>query len=138
MAADEIITPNALCYGDNLDVMRERIASESIDLIYLDPPFNSSRSYNVLFRNESGAESEAQIIAFEDTWHWNQKTEETYLSLVTKTPDHISKMVAALRNFIGTNQFLEAWYDLLVLLIARSACFGGRSFPEVLSNCCSS
>lgn len=65
------ITENTLFYGDNLPILREYIPDESIDLIYLDPPFNSNRTYNVLFKQESGAESEAQIAAFEDTWHWN-------------------------------------------------------------------
>ena len=61
---------NTLYYGDNLPILREHIADESIDLIYLDPPFNSSRTYNVLFKDESGQDSEAQIAAFDDTWHW--------------------------------------------------------------------
>ena len=65
------ITQNSLFYGDNLNILREYIVSESVDLIYLDPPFNSSRSYNVLFKDESGVDSESQITAFEDTWHWN-------------------------------------------------------------------
>ena len=63
------ITRNTLYYGDNLPILREHIPDESVDLIYLDPPFNSSRSYNVLFKEESGQESGAQITAFEDTWH---------------------------------------------------------------------
>ena len=58
---------NALYYGDNLDVLRESIASESVDLIYLDPPFNSNANYNVLFRSPTGLGSQAQIEAFEDT-----------------------------------------------------------------------
>ena len=62
---------NALYYGDNLAVLRESIATESVDLIYLDPPFNSNASYNVLFKAPSGEGSQAQIEAFEDTWHWN-------------------------------------------------------------------
>jgi hypothetical protein len=58
------VTENTLFYGDNLKILREYIASECIDLIYLDPPFNSSRNYNVLFKDESGIDSEAQIVAF--------------------------------------------------------------------------
>lgn len=58
---------NTLYYGDNLHILREYIKDESVDLIYLDPPFNSNRNYNVLFRNESGLEAESQITAFEDT-----------------------------------------------------------------------
>jgi len=59
---------NLLFYGDNVDVLRNRIPSASVDLIYLDPPFNSNRSYNVLFRSRGGAEAQAQIEAFDDTW----------------------------------------------------------------------
>ena len=69
---------NQLYYGDNLDILRDHIDDESVDLIYLDPPFNSNRNYNVLFRDESGEESEAQITAFEDTWHWGATAEDTY------------------------------------------------------------
>jgi site-specific DNA-methyltransferase (adenine-specific) len=67
--APKPITENTLFYGDNLSILRDYIPTESIDLIYLDPPFNSSRTYNVLFKDESGEDSEAQISAFEDTWH---------------------------------------------------------------------
>ncbi|HTD18324.1 MAG TPA: hypothetical protein VK667_02215, partial [Ktedonobacteraceae bacterium] len=77
----EPITQNTLFYGDNLKVLREHIQTHSVDLIYLDPPFNSSRNYNVLFKDESGIDSEAQIVAFEDTWHWNRMAEDTYLDL---------------------------------------------------------
>ncbi len=65
----ETIVTNTLFYGDNLEILREYIGEQSIDLVYLDPPFNSSRNYNVLFKNEAGQDSEAQITAFEDTWH---------------------------------------------------------------------
>ena len=58
---------NTLYYGDNLKILREYIKDETVDLIYLDPPFNSNRNYNVLFRSESGSEAESQITAFEDT-----------------------------------------------------------------------
>ena len=65
---------NRLYYGDNLEILRNReyFPDECVDLIYLDPPFNSHRNYNVLFKSESGADSEAQITAFEDTWHWGE------------------------------------------------------------------
>lgn len=100
------ITENTLFYGDNLPILRDYIPDESIDLVYLDPPFNSQRTYNVLFRDESGTDSEAQIAAFEDTWHWTRETEETYYELATQAPDRISKMIAALRDFIGENQMM--------------------------------
>lgn len=111
------ITQNTLYYGDNLNILREYIATDSIDLIYLDPPFNSNRSYNVLFKDESGIDSEAQITAFEDTWHWNHIAEQTYDELVTQAPDHISKMIAALRDFIGTNQMMAYLVMMTVRLV---------------------
>jgi len=71
MTADQSsANPNRLYFGDNLDILREHVADESVDLIYLDPPFNSNATCNVLFRECSGEESAAQITAFEDTWHW--------------------------------------------------------------------
>ena len=76
------ITENTLFYGDNLAILREYIPDESVDLVYLDPPFNSNRTYNVLFKDESGNEAEAQITAFEDTWHWNRTAEQTYHELI--------------------------------------------------------
>src|SRR5579884_325475 len=113
--SQKAISENTLFYGDNLKILREYIPDESVDLIYLDPPFNSNRNYNVLFKDESGSESEAQITAFEDTWHWNQAAEETYNELVTQAPDHVSKMIASLRDFIGNNQMMA----YLVMMAAR-------------------
>ncbi|HRQ36552.1 MAG TPA: DNA methyltransferase [Chloroflexota bacterium] len=109
------ITENTLFYGDNLPILREYIPTESVDLVYLDPPFNSQRTYNVLFKYESGEEAEAQIAAFEDTWHWNMAAEATYHELVTHAPDGVSRMVAALREFIGPSQMLA----YLVMMAAR-------------------
>ena len=60
---------NSLFYGDNLDILRNHIASESVELVYLDRPFNSNATYNVLFRSPDGAQSQAQIKALDDTWH---------------------------------------------------------------------
>jgi site-specific DNA-methyltransferase (adenine-specific) len=109
------ITENTLFYGDNLFILREHIPSESVDLIYLDPPFNSSRNYNVLFKDEHGTESEAQITAFEDTWHWNLAAEQTYNELLTDAPNHVAKMIESLRDFIGDNQMMA----YLVMMAAR-------------------
>jgi site-specific DNA-methyltransferase (adenine-specific) len=69
---------NGLFYGDNLQVLREQIADESVDLIYLDPPFNSNATYNVLFRAPTGEQSKAQIEAFEDTWHRGEEAERAF------------------------------------------------------------
>lgn len=111
------ITENTLFYGDNLPILREHIPSESVDLIYLDPPFNSSRSYNVLFKDEAGSDSEAQITAFEDTWHWSIATEHVYSELITEAPDHIAKMIESMRNFIGANQMMAYLVMMTVRLI---------------------
>lgn len=67
---------NTLYYGDNLHVLREHIADESVDLIYLDPPFNSNANYNMLFKSPDGSDSDAQINAFDDTWSWGPSAEE--------------------------------------------------------------
>jgi site-specific DNA-methyltransferase (adenine-specific) len=69
---------NQLHYGDNLHVLREHIDDESVDLIYLDPPFNSNANYNILFKSPTGQNSDAQIEAFEDTWHWNDTAEAAF------------------------------------------------------------
>ena len=109
------ITENTLFYGDNLFILREHIDSESVDLIYLDPPFNSNRNYNVLFKDEKGVDSESQITAFEDTWHWNLAAEQIYTELLTQAPDHIAKTLESLRDLIGTNQMMA----YLVMMTAR-------------------
>src|SRR5882762_10832127 len=70
--ADERMPDNVLYYGDNLDVLHRYIKDETIDLVYLDPPFNSNQEYNVLFESKDGTDAPAQIKAFEDTWHWDQ------------------------------------------------------------------
>lgn len=111
------ITENTLFYGDNLNILREYILDESIDLIYLDPPFNSNRNYNVLFKDESGSDSEAQITAFEDSWHWNQAAQDAYDHLVTQSPDHISTMIGALRTAIGTNQMIAYLVMMAIRLV---------------------
>jgi site-specific DNA-methyltransferase (adenine-specific) len=85
---------NALYYGDNLDVLRGSIASDSVDLIYLDPPFNSQASYNVLFKGPSGKMADAQIEAFEDTWHWGEGAERGF-SEVLASPLHAGRRAAA-------------------------------------------
>jgi site-specific DNA-methyltransferase (adenine-specific) len=109
------ITKNTLFYGDNLPILREYIPDESIDLIYLDPPFNSSRSYNVLFKDESGKEAESQITAFEDTWHWGEDAGRTYHNLIQSASPNVSNMLSALREFIGTNQMMA----YLTMMTAR-------------------
>ena len=97
---------NQLYYGDNLRVLREEIADESVDLVYLDPPFNSAANYNVLFREASGAQSAAQIMAFEDTWHWTHESEATYQELVPDAPERLARLVEAMRQMLGTSDMM--------------------------------
>ncbi len=97
---------NTLFYGDNLDILREHIDDESVDLVYLDPPFNSNRSYNVLFRDESGRDSDAQITAFEDSWHWGETAEATYRDLILYAPEKVSTAIEALLKLIDRNPMM--------------------------------
>lgn len=106
---------NRLYYGDNLQVLRDHVADSSVDLIYLDPPFNSNRDYNVLFRDESENDSDAQILAFEDTWHWGPTAQETWEELVTKAPEPVAVVMDALRKMLGANQMMA----YLVMMTAR-------------------
>ena len=98
--------PNALYYGDNLPVLREYVADESVDLIYLDPPFNSNASYNVLFKERSEEQSAAQITAFEDTWRWGWESETAYGEVVTDGPEHLSRLLQAMLEFLGRNDMM--------------------------------
>ena len=99
-------SPNHLYFGDNLDILRQHIADESVDLIYLDPPFNSNATYNVLFRERSGEESAAQITAFDDTWRWNIESELAYQDVITQQAGKIGDLLAALRSFLGQNDMM--------------------------------
>jgi site-specific DNA-methyltransferase (adenine-specific) len=108
---------NALYFGDNLTVLRESIPDESIDLIYLDPPFNSNASYNVLFKAPSGEGSQAQIEAFEDTWHWNDSAERAFDEVVTGQHSDASIMLRAMRTALGENDMMAYLSMMAVRLI---------------------
>jgi 16S rRNA G966 N2-methylase RsmD len=75
---------NTLYYGDNLDVLPQHVPSESVDLIYLDPPFKSDADYNVLFAEQDGSRAAAQILAFEDTWQWDEAAVRAYQETVER------------------------------------------------------
>ena len=108
---------NVLYFGDNLEILRNReyFPDECIDLIYLDPPFNSKKDYNVLFKENGGVESEAQIKAFTDTWHWTQAAENTYHDIVVNGPLKVGKLIGALHDAIGHNDVMA----YLVMMTAR-------------------
>ena len=97
---------NKLYFGDNLAILREHVPDESVDLIYLDPPFNSNATYNVLFRESSGEGSAAQIQAFDDTWHWSIESEAAYREVVTDGPKRLADMLQAMRSFLGRNDMM--------------------------------
>jgi len=97
---------NKLYFGDNLDILRDHVPSESVDLVYLDPPFNSNASYNVLFQEKSGEKSAAQITAFEDTWHWGMESEYAYQEVVKEGAKKLGDILQAMRQFLGQNDMM--------------------------------
>ena len=97
---------NKLYFGDNLHILRDHVADESVDLIYLDPPFNSNATYNVLFREKSGEQSAAQITAFDDTWHWGLESESAYHDVVMDGPKALADLLQAMRSFLGQNDMM--------------------------------
>jgi site-specific DNA-methyltransferase (adenine-specific) len=96
---------NLLYYGDNLDVLRRYIKDETVDLVYLDPPFNSNATYNVLFAEKNGSQAAAQIKAFEDTWHWDQTAAAAYQEIV-EAGGKVTQVMIAFRTFLGDNDML--------------------------------
>src|ERR1019366_4909850 len=91
---------NKLFFGDNLRILKEHVDEESVDLVYLDPPFNSNANYNVLFKEKSGEQSHAQITAFEDTWEWGREAEETYYETIQQ-PGRVADFLQAFRALLG-------------------------------------
>ena len=108
---------NKLFYGDNLDVLREHIASESVDLIYLDPPFNSNANYNILFKSKTGDGSDAQIEAFEDTWHWNDHAEDAFDQVIPSGNTAAAELLRAIRGFLGENDMMAYLAMMAIRLI---------------------
>ena len=96
---------NRLYYGDNLDVLRRYVDDESVDLVYLDPPFNSNANYNVLFAEKSGTRSAAQIRAFEDTWQWDEAAAAAYREVV-EGGGSVAQALIAFRTFLGDSDML--------------------------------
>ncbi len=108
---------NALHYGDNLSVLRESVANESVDLIYLDPPFNSNATYNVLFKAPGGEESQAQIEAFGDTWHWNEAVEDAFDQVMRSNNSDAANMLRAMRSFLHENDMMAYLSMMAVRLL---------------------
>jgi adenine specific DNA methylase Mod len=108
---------NKLFYGDNLDVLREHVADESVDLVYLDPPFNSNANYNILFKSKTGDGADAQIEAFEDTWHWNDKAEDAFDQVARSGNTKAFDLLNAMRSFLGENDMMAYLSMMAIRLI---------------------
>jgi site-specific DNA-methyltransferase (adenine-specific) len=106
---------NTLYYGDNLEVLRKYFPNECVDLVYLDPPFNSKADYNILFKESTGEESVAQIQAFSDFWHWDKTAEKTYLE--AQENPKLTGMVQFLHAHLGRNDMMA----YLVMMAIRLA-----------------
>ena len=96
---------NLLYYGDNLDVLRRHVDDESIDLVYLDPPFNSNASYNVLFAERNGTQAAAQIKAFEDTWQWDETAARACAEII-EAGGKVSEGMRAFRTLLGDSDMM--------------------------------
>jgi site-specific DNA-methyltransferase (adenine-specific) len=92
-------------YGDNLDILRRYIKNDSVDLVYLDPPFKSNQDYNVLFAEQGGSRSAAQIKAFEDTWHWDQEAAQSFHEVV-EAGGKVSLAMQPFRTLLGESDML--------------------------------
>ena len=106
-----------LYYGDNLTILRKHVKDESVDLVYLDPPFNSNASYNVLFKAPDGLESHAQMEAFEDTWHWNETAEKAFDEVIQSGNSDAAEMLRAMRSFLHDNDMMAYLAMMAVRLI---------------------
>jgi len=109
---------NRLFYGDNLDVLRKSVATESVDLVYLDPPFNSNRNYNVIFARKASSADTAQIQAFDDTWRWTQVTEQQYVDLLNGgLPNAVADALRAMHTLLGENDALAYLVNMAPRLV---------------------
>ncbi len=109
---------NKLFYGDNLEILRNEIGDESVDLIYLDPPFNSKATYNVLFKDKTDNQSEAQIEAFDDTWHWDKTTPLIFHELIMNTEyPRLANLMNTLDDFLGHNDLMAYLVMMAIRLI---------------------
>ena len=93
---------NTFHAGDNLDVLRRHVADESVDLVYLDPPFKSDTTYNVLFAERDGARAAAQVKAFEDTWRWDEGAARS-LADVIEAGGSVAEAMRAMRTILNAN-----------------------------------
>jgi adenine specific DNA methylase Mod len=95
-----------LYYGDNLDILRRYLKDETVDLVYLDPPFNSAQNYNAFFHEKDGTDAASQIRAFEDIWHWDTETAREYNKLTEQADERVRKVMVAFYEFLGGNDMM--------------------------------
>ena len=108
---------NSLFYGDNLDVMRAHFPDGCVDLVYLDPPFNSRANYNILFRSPEGSEADVQVEAFKDSWHWNDAAENAFDQVMQSGHARAFDLLAAFRSALGTNNMMAYLAMMAIRLI---------------------
>ncbi len=108
----EWMADNVLYYGDNLDILRHSVKDESVELVYLDPPFNSNATYNVLFAAQDGTRSAAQIKAFEDTWQWDQAAAYDYQKTV-EAGGPVAQTLLAFHTLLGRPNNMLAYLAMM-------------------------
>ena len=109
---------NQLFFGDNLEILQGgRIPVGSVDLIYLDPPFNSNATYNILFAEKGGEKSAAQITAFEDTWHWGPEAAADFDAVVRGDRPQLAALIRAIKEFLGQNAMMAYLARMAVRLV---------------------
>ncbi len=108
---------NKLYYGDNLTVLRNEVERESVDLVYLDPPFNSKASYNLLFKSPTGEQSAAQTEAFDDTWHWGDESEHAFDEVMRGSNAQASELLRSLRAFLKENDLMAYLCMMAIRLV---------------------
>lgn len=106
-----------LFYGDNLEILRDHVPDESIDLIYLDPPFNSNANYNVLFKSPAGVAADSQIEAFEDSWHYGPEAAQAFHEVMTSGNTELANLLRAMQEFLGQNDMMAYLAMMAVRLI---------------------
>lgn len=110
------IKKNTLFYGDNLDILRYYIEDESIDLIYLDPPFKKQKKYNILYQEPNGSPSEAQTLAYADTWYWDDSCEKLYKEIVENSPPKLAETMKGLRQFLREGDMMAYLVNMAIRL----------------------
>lgn len=110
------IEKNTLFYGDNLEILRDYVADDFIDLIYLDPPFKKQKRYNVLYPEPNGSPSEAQTMAYADTWFWNETCEKIYNELIEQTPTKLAETIKGIRDFLHESDTMAYLVNMAIRL----------------------